>query len=57
MPLPTVPKEVPMNQSDNGLPKRILLVDDDASSAAVIEEALARRQIAIDKATALDTAL
>ena len=46
-----------MNQSDNGLPKRILLVDDDASSAAVIEEALARRQIAIDKATALDTAL
>ena len=46
-----------MNQNDNGLPKRILLVDDDASTAAGIEEVLARHQVVIDKATTLDTAL
>jgi len=46
-----------MAGNDDNLPKRILLVDDDTSIAAMIDEGLQRQHITLDKATSLDTAL
>lgn len=46
-----------MAGNEDNLPKRILLVDDDTSIAALIDEGLQRQHITLDKAQSLDTAL